>query len=66
MGSLADTVAHTAHLLAPRGRVLAMKGRVPDAEIRALPKGWRAEVVPLRVPGVDAERHLVILHRNTR
>jgi 16S rRNA (guanine527-N7)-methyltransferase len=66
VGSLADTVAHTAHLLAPRGRVLAMKGRVPDDEIRALPKGWRAEVVPLRVPGVDAERHLVILHRNTR
>jgi len=65
VGSLADTVERTAHLLAPRGRVLAMKGRVPDDEIRALPRGWRADVVPLRVPGVDVERHLVILRRGT-
>jgi 16S rRNA (guanine527-N7)-methyltransferase len=65
VGSLADTIEHTAHLLAPRGRVLAMKGRMPDEEIRALPRGWRADVVPLRVPGVDAERHLVTLRRGT-
>jgi 16S rRNA (guanine527-N7)-methyltransferase len=66
VGSLADAVAHTAHLLAPRGRVLAMKGRVPEDEIRALPRGWRADVVPLQVPGVDAERHLVILRRGNK
>jgi 16S rRNA (guanine527-N7)-methyltransferase len=66
VGSLADAIAHTAHLLAPRGRVLAMKGRVPEDEIRALPRGWQAEVVALRVPGVDAERHLVILQRKSR
>jgi 16S rRNA (guanine527-N7)-methyltransferase len=65
VGSLADTVERTARLLAPRGRVLAMKGRVPDDEIRALPRGWRADVVPLRVPGVDVERHLVIARRGT-
>lgn len=65
VGSLADTVERTARLLAPRGRVLAMKGRVPDDEIRALPRGWRADVVPLRVPGVDVERHLVIVRRGT-
>ena len=65
VGSLADTVERTARLLAPGGRVLAMKGRVPDDEIRALPRGWRADVVPLRVPGVDVERHLVIVRRGT-
>jgi len=65
VGSLADTVERTARLLAPGGRVLAMKGRVPDDEIRALPRGWRADVVPLRVPGVDVERHLVIARRGT-
>ena len=65
VGSLADTVERTARLLAPGGRVLAMKGRVPDDEIRALPRGWRADVVPLRVPSVDVERHLVIVRRGT-
>jgi len=48
------------HLLQPQGRLLAMKGVVPDDEIAALPAGWRlAAVHPLRVPGLDAERHLV-------
>ena len=48
------------HLLAPGGRLLAMKGVLPDEEIAALPAGWRvAAAHPLRVPGLDAERHLV-------
>ena len=52
----------TRHLLAPGGRWLAMKGVSPDAEIAALPAGSVVDqVIPLRVPGVDAERHLIIL-----
>ena len=52
------------HLLQPQGRLLAMKGVVPDDEIAALPAGWRvAAVHPLRVPGLDAERHLVEIVR---
>ena len=48
------------HLLQPQGRLLAMKGVVPGDEIAALPAGWRvAAVHPLRVPGLDAERHLL-------
>ena len=54
-----------AHLLAPGGRLLAMKGVVPDEEIAALPPGWRVESVrPLTVPGLDAERHLVVVARS--
>ena len=34
-----------------------MKGAHPAEESCALPRGWRAEVSALRVPGLDAERH---------
>lgn len=61
LGKLADILRVTQHLLAPGGAILAMKGRRPEDELRALPRGWRAEVVALRVPGLEAERHLVSL-----
>ncbi len=52
----------TRHLLAPGGRWLAMKGVRPDTEIAALPADIAVEtVLPLHVPGLDAERHLIIL-----
>ena len=52
------------HLLKADGRLLAMKGVLPADEIAALPAGWRlAAVHPLRVPGLDAERHLVEIVR---
>ena len=55
-------VSLTRHLLAPGGRWLAMKGVRPDDEIRALPEGVVVEqVIQLDVPGLDAERHLIIL-----
>ena len=52
----------TRHLLAPDGRWLAMKGGRPDDEIAALPADVVVEqIIPLHVPGLDAERHLIIL-----
>jgi 16S rRNA (guanine527-N7)-methyltransferase len=63
LGSLADFVRVAGHLAGRGGRLLAMKGRVPD-ELKALPAGWKALVVhPIRVPGLDAERCLVELAR---
>lgn len=62
---LAGILAVGGHLLAPGGRVLAMKGQRPDEEIAELPPGWRvAAVHPLRVPGLSAERHLVEMTRS--
>ncbi len=59
---LALFVSLTRHLLAPGGRWLAMKGVRPDAEINALPADIQVEaVIPLTVPGLAAERHLIIL-----
>jgi 16S rRNA (guanine527-N7)-methyltransferase len=65
VGSLTELVHNAGRLVAPHGRLLAMKGRLPDEEIRAVPRGWRADVRQLRVPGLDAERHLVSLTRVT-
>jgi len=54
------------HLLKPGGRLLAMKGAVPDDEIAGLSAGWRVETVhPLTVPGLAAERHLVVVGRTS-
>jgi 16S rRNA (guanine527-N7)-methyltransferase len=65
LATLPQIVALGGHLLGPRGRLLAMKGARPDDEIAALPPGWRVEAVhPLSVPGLQAERHLVIVVRD--
>ena len=47
------------------GRLLAMKGQRPDAEIAALPPGWRVEALEtLVVPGLEGDRHLVTVTRD--
>ena len=52
------------HLPGAEGRLLAMKGVLPEDEIAALPAGWRlAAAHPLRVPGLSAERHLLEIVR---
>ena len=64
LATLPDIIAVGGHLVAPGGRLLAMKGVRPDEEIAALPAGWRLQAVhPLRVPGLAAERHLVVVER---
>jgi 16S rRNA (guanine527-N7)-methyltransferase len=63
VATLAQVLHNAGKLVGPRGRLLAMKGRAPDDELRELPRGWRAEVAKLRVPGLDAERHLVSISR---
>ncbi len=60
--SLADFAASTRHLLGPRSRLLAMKGRRPEDEIAAIPDWIMVEAVEkLAVPGLHEERHLVIM-----
>jgi 16S rRNA (guanine527-N7)-methyltransferase len=55
-------ISLTRHLLAPGGRWLAMKGLRPDDELKGLPADVAVEaIIPLAVPGLDAERHLIIL-----
>ncbi|HDS0922660.1 TPA: 16S rRNA (guanine(527)-N(7))-methyltransferase RsmG [Stenotrophomonas maltophilia] len=62
MDTLAGIIAVGGHLLRPGGRLLAMKGVHPHDEIAQLPAGWQVEqVLPLHVPGLTGERHLVVV-----
>jgi 16S rRNA (guanine527-N7)-methyltransferase len=59
---LADFVVQAKHLVAPGGRMIAMKGVYPYEEIARVPASHRvAQVVELAVPSLDAKRHLVLL-----
>jgi 16S rRNA (guanine527-N7)-methyltransferase len=59
---LADFVALSRHLLHTDGRWLAMKGLWPQEEIARLPAYVAVQAVHrLDVPGVDGERHLVLM-----
>lgn len=49
----------TAHLMAPHGRWLAMKGLVPTEELQ-LAGVQPKEVIRLQVPNLQAERHLIV------
>ena len=58
--SLQDMAQSCRHLLAPGGRLLAMKGEHPARELEALnQKCSTAAVYPLVVPGLTEQRHLV-------
>ncbi len=64
LGSLADFVRVAGHLPGRDGRLLAMKGKPPEAELRSLPSGWKSVTVhTIQVPGLAAERTLVELAR---
>lgn len=50
------------HLLGTGGRLVALKGTYPQAELAQLPAGLHLEASPtLDVPGLDGRRHLVIV-----
>lgn len=62
--SLADFATAIDRLVGPHTVIAAMKGAAPDDEVAALPAHWTVtEVLPLRVPELDAARHLVLMQR---
>lgn len=65
LATLPDIIEVGGHLLKSGGQLLAMKGLVPHEEIAALPAGWQLHSIhPLAVPGLEAERHLVVVQRD--
>lgn len=64
--SLREFVERCGSLCANGGRLVAMKGRLPEDELACLPAGWiAADVVPVTVPGLAGERHMVVMERAT-
>ena len=62
---LRDFVTWSGDLAKPQGRLYAMKGIYPEAEVAALPIGWTVlDSQPLVVAGLDAQRHLLTIGRN--
>jgi 16S rRNA (guanine527-N7)-methyltransferase len=61
---IAEFITQTDHLLAPGGVFAAMKGVHPFEEIERLPADFRVrQVHAFAVPGLGAERHLVLIER---
>jgi 16S rRNA (guanine527-N7)-methyltransferase len=59
---LADFVAQAHHLVAPGGRLIAMKGVYPFDEIARVPASHRVtQVLEVHVPKLEAKRHLVMV-----
>jgi 16S rRNA (guanine527-N7)-methyltransferase len=64
LADIAEVVALVKHLLAPGGVIAAMKGVHPFEEIARVPPEFRVRrVQALAVPGLGAERHLVLIER---
>ena len=65
VGPLVELVRNAGALVTGDGRLLAMKGRYPHDELAKKLNGWKLVAVhPLKVPGLDEERHLVELARS--
>lgn len=65
VGPIEQFVKWAGHLCVGGGRLLAMKGREPAAELAKLPSGWKlAAIHRLNVPALDEERHLVEICRS--
>ena len=63
--SLEDMVTKSQHLLGKETKLLAMKGRYPEQELRELPAGFEvSRVVKLEIPGCETHRHFVEVIRN--
>ncbi len=62
--SLETYLAVTEHVVADHGRWLAMKGIEPTDEMQRVPPRFRLEQSqPLRVPGLNAQRHILCYRR---
>jgi 16S rRNA (guanine527-N7)-methyltransferase len=61
--SLGQMLDWCRHLLTPGTRLVAMKGQYPQQELDEISeRNLKIEVEQVSIPGIDAERHIVIIH----
>jgi 16S rRNA (guanine527-N7)-methyltransferase len=61
---LSDFVNWSGHLLAEGGQFIALKGVAATDEQQRVPSPWKiTELRPLKVPKIEAERHLVFISK---
>jgi 16S rRNA (guanine527-N7)-methyltransferase len=61
---LSDFVNWSGHLLAEGGRFIALKGVATTEEQQRVPAPWKIDgLTPLKVPKLEAERHLVLISK---
>ncbi len=64
VASLDELYRQSQHLLSADGRMLFMKGTLPEAEMKAFPAGAvELQSRQLRIPGLEAQRHLLWLDK---
>jgi len=62
--SIQDMVQWCEHLIDDSGKFVALKGQYPEDELASLPEHIEFEEnIILKVPGLDAQRHLIILNK---
>ncbi len=61
VGSIADILSQTQHLLCPDGQWFLMKGQYPQEELDAIEVP--SSIVAYQVPGLDEQRHLICLRK---
>lgn len=60
--SIPDMLKTCQHLVDRNGCFIAMKGKLPQSELSAIPKNYKvADLCRLDIPNVDGERHLITI-----
>jgi 16S rRNA (guanine527-N7)-methyltransferase len=62
--SLTDFVAASKPYMHTGSYICAMKGLIPNEEIAEFSKEFNHQVIELKVPRLDEQRHLIILQKN--
>ena len=61
--SLGQMLEWCRHLLSPETRLVAMKGQYPQQELDEIrERNLEIEIEQVSIPGIDAQRHIVIIH----
>ena len=65
LGSLSAIAQFALPVISRDGRIVAMKGKLPNEEICAIRTPCQVDVKQIFVPGLDIERHCVILKHSS-